>query len=172
MTAVQVHCYGDGMEEKLHHDTIKLERAYSAPVERVFSEFADPRVRAKWSAPSNDALVYDEADFRPGGRDVFRCGPPNDLKFGGVTIYHEIVPNRRVIWTETLSEGATRLAVALNSLEFERSAEGANLKFTVQIVSFVGPGMVKGYESGNRSALEGLSRHLSGNPDSSLAATS
>ena len=160
------------MEEKLHHDTIKLERAYSAPVERVFSEFADPQVRAKWSAPSNDALVYDEADFRPGGRDVFRCGPPNDLKFGGVTIYHEIVPNRRVIWTETLSEGATRLAVALNSLEFERSAEGANLKFTVQIVSFVGPGMVKGYESGNRSALEGLSRHLSGNPDSSLAATS
>ena len=148
------------MNEMLHHATITIERTYSAPVERVFSEFADPQVRAKWSAPSNDALVYDESDFREGGRDVFRCGPPNNLKFRGVTIYHEIIPNRRVIWTETLSEGATRLAVALNSLEFEQSAEGANLKFTVQIISFVGRGMVEGYESGNRGALDGLSLHL------------
>lgn len=73
------------MEEKLHHATITLERAYAVSVERVFSEFADPRGRAKWSAPSNEALVYDEGDFHEGSRDVFRCGPPNDLKFRGVT---------------------------------------------------------------------------------------
>jgi len=152
------------MKETLHHTTITLERAYSASVERVFSEFADPQARAKWTAPSNDALVYDEADFREGGCDVFRCGPPSNLKFRGVTTYHVIIPNRCVISTEMLTEGATRLAVALNSLEFERSAEGANLKVTVQIISFVGPGMVEGYESGNRDALEGLSRHLAANP--------
>ena len=152
------------MKEKLHHATITLERAFAAPVERVFLEFADPQARAKWSAPSNDALVYDEADFREGGCDVFRCGPPSNLKFRGVTTYHVIIPNRCVISTEMLTEGATRLAVALNSLEFERSAEGANLKVTVQIISFIGPGMVEGYESGNRDALEGLSRHLAANP--------
>jgi hypothetical protein len=65
--------------------------------------------------------------------------------------------------TEMVTEGATCLAVALNSLEFERSAEGANLRVTVRIISFVGPGMVEGYESGNRDALEGLSRHLAAN---------
>lgn len=54
--------------------TITLERAYAVSVERVFSESADPRARAKWSAPSNDALVYDEGDFHEGSRDVFRCG--------------------------------------------------------------------------------------------------
>ena len=64
------------MESKLHHATITLERAYTVPVERVFSEFADPQARAEWNAPSNDALVYDEADFHEGGRDVFRCGRP------------------------------------------------------------------------------------------------
>jgi hypothetical protein len=31
---------------------------------------------------------------------------------------------------------------------------------TVQLVSFVGPGMVASYESGNRDALEGLSGRL------------
>ena len=152
------------MNEKLHHATITLERAYAVPVERVFSEFADPRARAKWSAPSNDALVYDEADFREGARDVFRCGTPNDLRLRGVTTYQVIVPNKCVISTESLSEGTTRLAVALNTLELEPTAEGAKLRLTVQIASFVGPEIVKGYESGNRGAIEGLSRHLAANP--------
>ena len=151
------------MKEKLHHATITLERAYAASAEHIFSEFADPRARAKWSAPQNDALVYDEADFREGGRDVFRCGPRNDLRFQGVTTYHVIVPNRCVVSTESLSEGATQLAIALNTLEFESTAEGANLRLTVQIASFVGPGLVTGYESGNRSALEGLARQLAAN---------
>ena len=153
------------MKEKVHHATIKLERAYAAPIERVYSEFADPRARAEWSAPSNDALVYDEAEFREGARDVFRCGPLSDLKFRGVTTYQVIIPNRCVISTETLSQGTTRLAVALNTLEFEPTAVGAILRLTVQIASFVGPGMVTGYESGNRSALEGLERHLVANPE-------
>jgi len=91
--------------------------------------------------PSNDALVYDEADFREGGCDVFRCGPPNNLKFRGVTTYHVIIPNRCVISTETVTEGATSLAIALNSLEFEPSVEGANIKVTVQTISFVGRGI-------------------------------
>ena len=43
------------------------------------------RVRAPNGAPFNEALVYDEGDFHEGSRDVFRCGPPNDLKFRGVT---------------------------------------------------------------------------------------
>ena len=152
------------MNEKLHHATITLERAYAAPVERAFSEFADPRTRAKWSAPSNDALVYDEADFREGARDVFRCGTPNDLRFRGVTTYQVIIPNKCVISTESLCEGTTRLAVVLNTLELGPTTEGAQLRLTVQIASFVGPEMVKGYESGNRGAMEGLARHLAANP--------
>jgi len=155
-------CYGEGMKEKLHHATVILERVYEAPPERVFSEFANPQARARWSAPSNDALAYDEADFREGGHDVFRCGPPNDLRFRGVTTYHTITPNRCVVFTETLSDGSARLAIALNTLDFEPTAQGTNLKVTVQLVSFVGPGMVEGYESGNRGALDSLARHLGG----------
>jgi uncharacterized protein YndB with AHSA1/START domain len=148
------------MSQKLHHATINMQGFYTAPVERVFSEFADPVARARWSAPSNDALVYDAAEFREGGHDVFRCGPPNDLKFRGETTYQAIIPNKCVISTEILSEGGRRLVVALNTLNFETTGEGTTLKVTVQLVSFVGAGMVEGYESGNRSALEGLTRHL------------
>jgi len=148
------------MSEKLHHATINLERSYAAPIERVFAEFANPVVRARWSAPAIDALVYDEADFREGGHDVFRCGPPNDLRFRGDTIYQVIIPNRCVISTEIVTEGGKQLAVALNTLTFEATLEGTTLKVTVQMVSLGEPGMVEGYESGNKGALDGLARHL------------
>ena len=75
-----------------------------------------------------------------------------------------IFPNSCVISTETLSEGGKRLAVALNTLNFEPTADGTNSKITVQIASFVGACMVGGYESGNLRTLEGLSRHLAAKP--------
>ena len=148
--------------ERPQHATITLERTYRAPLERVFSEFADPVARARWSPPSNDVLIYDQTDYREGGRDLFRCGPENDPKFRGETLYHLIVPNRRVVSSETVDVNGQRLAVSLNTLDLEASGESTNLKLTVQMVSLAGAGMIEGYESGNKSALENLARHLSG----------
>lgn len=152
------------MNGKPHHAAITLERSYSAPLERVFSEFADPVARARWSAPSKDELIYDETDFRVGGKDVFRCGPKGDLKFRGETRYLLIVPNACVVSSETVDIGGQFLAVALTTLDFERIEDATKLTLTVQIVSFVGPGMIREYESGNKSALENLAQHLSEMP--------
>lgn len=150
------------MKEKSQHATMTLERFYQAPIERVFSQFADPVARARWSAPANDVLIYDETDFREGGRDLFRCGPKNDPKFRGQTSYHLIVPNRRIVSSETVDMDGQRLAVSLTTLEFEPAGEGTNLRVTVQMVSLAGAGMITGHEAGNKNALENLSRHLSG----------
>jgi uncharacterized protein YndB with AHSA1/START domain len=142
------------------HATFKLEQRYSAPPERVFSEFADPVARARWSAPSNDDLIYDEADFRVGGKDVFRCGPKGAPKFRGETRYLHIVPNTRVVSSETVDMDGQCLAVALSTLDFEPTDDGTKLTVTLQIVSFVGPDIIHGYESCNKSALTNLAQHL------------
>jgi uncharacterized protein YndB with AHSA1/START domain len=165
MSASSTELAGRGeINNKLQHATIQLQHSYSAPPERVFSEFADPVARARWSAPSNDVLIYDEADFRIGGKDIFRCGPKGDPKFRGETHYLDIVPNARVVSSETVDMGGQRLAVALTTLGFEPTENGTNLTVTVQMVSFVGPDMIHGYESGNKGALKGLSQHLSNLP--------
>ncbi len=148
------------MSDKLQHATIKLQHSYSAPLELVFSEFADPAARARWSAPSNDELLYDEADFQIGGKDVFRCGPKGDLKFRGETHYLEIVLNIRVVSSETVALDGRWLAVALTTLDFEPTKDGTLLTVTIQVVSFVGPDMIHSYESGNQSALNNLALHL------------
>jgi uncharacterized protein YndB with AHSA1/START domain len=148
---------------KPQHATITLERFYVARAERVFSEFADPAARPRWSPPTNDVLIYDQCDFREGGRDTFRCGPKNDPKFHGRTSYLLIVPNRLVVSSETIETDGQNLAVSLNTLEIEPDGDRSVLKLTVQIASFVGPSIIAGYEAGNQSALENLSRHLKGN---------
>ena len=148
------------MSQTVHHATIRLERRYDAPAEKVFAEFADPIARARWSAPSGDTLVYDESDFRIGGKDVFRCGPQGDLKFRGETRYLSIEPNLRVLSSETLQTAGQTLAVSLNTLELDASDGGVTVTVTVQIASFVGPGLVAGFESGHQSALDGLAQHL------------
>ncbi len=76
-------------------------------------------------------------------------------------MYHLIVPNKRVVSSETLDTDGQRLAVSLNTLDFEVTGDGTNLKLTVQMVSLVGAGMIEAYESGNNRALENLARHLS-----------
>jgi uncharacterized protein YndB with AHSA1/START domain len=150
-------------ENRKYHATVVLERRYDAPPSRVFREFANPVARARWSAPSGDELVYEQASFKVGGRDVFRCGSKDDLKFRGETTYYVIEPDRCVISSESLESSGQHLAVSLNTLELQEAAGGTNLKLTIQIVSSVGEGMMKSFESGNRSALEGLATHLAGN---------
>src|ERR1700730_3596513 len=122
------------MNEKPQHATITLERTYQAPLERVYSEFADPGVRARWSAPSNDVLIYDRTDFRAGGRDIFRCGPKDDPKVRGETFYHVIVPNRLVVSSEVLDMAGQRLAVSLGTLDFVPNGESTQLKVTGQVL--------------------------------------
>jgi uncharacterized protein YndB with AHSA1/START domain len=152
------------MSDKLQHATITLQHSYSAPPEGVFSEFADPVARARWSAPSKDELIYDEADFQIGGKDVFRCGPKGDPKFRGETRYLDIVPNARVVSSETVDVAGQRLAVALTTLDFQPTQGGTNLTVTIQMVSFVGPDIIHSYQSGNKSALKNLAQHLGNIP--------
>lgn len=45
-----------------------------------------------------------------------------------------------------------RLAIALTTLDFQRTENATKLMVTVQVVSFVGPDMIHEYESGNKSA--------------------
>jgi uncharacterized protein YndB with AHSA1/START domain len=143
------------------HTTIVLERDYDATPSRVFAEFANPVVRAQWSAPSGDELIYDETAFKVGGRDVFRCGPKGAPRFQGETLYHLIVPDRCVISSEVVEANSQHLAVSLNTLELEETpAGGTKLRLTIQVASSVGEGIIKGFESGNGSALEGLAAHL------------
>ena len=144
------------------HATLVFEREIPAPVEKVFAAFADPVARTAWGAPSETAVViYDEADFREGGQDCFRCGSKADPKIHGTTRYLEIVPNRRVVSSETIVVEGKRLCASLTTLELTPDDEKTRLRSTTQLASFIGEDMVKGHETGNNASLDNLVRYFS-----------
>jgi uncharacterized protein YndB with AHSA1/START domain len=144
------------------HATLVFEREIPASVEDVFAAFADPAARSAWGAPADTAiLIYDEADFREGGQDRFRCGSKADPNIHGTTRYLEIIANRRVVSSETIVGGGKRLCASLTTLELTPEGEKTKLKSTTQLASFIGEDMVKGHETGNNGSLDNLVQYLS-----------
>ena len=144
------------------HATLIFERTVPATADRVFTAYADVDERKKWGAPSdNTALIYDQADFCEGGEDAFRCGAKSNPNIHGATRYLDVVVNRRIVSTETISVDGRRLCVSLSTLELNPDGDHTKLQSTIQLVSFVGQDMVKGHENGTNASLDNLVNYFS-----------
>jgi uncharacterized protein YndB with AHSA1/START domain len=150
------------MELTTLHETLVFERTVPATVEQVFEAYANLSKRTDWGAPSeNTALIYDAADFSEGGQDRFRCGAKANPNIHGVTTYLDIVPNRRIVSTETITVDGKRLCASLTTLELTPQSAGANLKITTQLASFIGEDMIHGHKNGTNASLDNLLRYFS-----------
>ena len=145
------------------HGTVTVERTLEAPVASVYAAFADPKDREMGGAPSDtEVFTYDEADFRIGGRDLARCGPREDPRFRVEARYVDIVPERRVVSTETVREIERLLAVNLTTLELRPDGERTHVRVTVQVTSFVGPDMIRHTKAGHEGSLASMARYVEG----------
>lgn len=143
------------------HGTVIVERTLHVPVSGVYSALADANMRAIWGAPSDTAvLIYDEANFAVGGRDLARCGAKEDPRYRVEARYIDIVAERRVVWTETIHEADKLLATNITTLELFPDGQRTRLKVTVQVTSFVGLGMINNTKAGHEGSLANLARHL------------
>jgi uncharacterized protein YndB with AHSA1/START domain len=143
------------------HATLVFEREIAAPQDAVFAAIADPVARARWGVPSDTAVViYDEADFREGGQDRFRCGSRAHPDIHGATRYLEIVLNRRVVSSETIVRDGQCMCVSLTTLELTPDGHGTRLKSTTQMASLIGQEMVEGHVTGTHASLDRLVQYL------------
>jgi len=146
----------------LYHETLVFERAFSAPPERLFQAYVDPKQREVWSAPTPDLIfVIDETDVRTGGREVARCGSAGNLGWTMQVAYHCVVENALITFTEELWAGDTLLTVALITFDVRPSGSaGTVLTLTDQVTSLVGKDAVSGHRDGYTKALANLAASL------------
>src|ERR1700684_1623589 len=101
------------------HDTFVIERTYDVPVAQVFQAWADPVLKARWFAGSADALEAGYAlDFRVGGSEVNRGGPPGGPVYAYESQFHDIVTEHRIVYTYEMSADDNRLSVSVATVEF------------------------------------------------------
>ena len=115
------------------HDTFVLERGYAAPVAAVFRAWADPKRKARWFAGSLDALGngYD-LDFRVGGREVNRGGPPGGPVFTYTAEFRDIVDGQRIVSTTEMLADGTRISLTIATVEFHDEDGATRLVLTEQ----------------------------------------
>jgi uncharacterized protein YndB with AHSA1/START domain len=143
------------------HDTSVIERTYDVPVAQVFRAWAEPVLKARWFAGSADALEAGyELDFRVGGREVNRAGPPGGPVFTYESQFHDIVPEQRIVYTYEMSADDNRLSVSVATVQFHNHDARTHLVLTEQGVFLDGHDTVTQREEGTRSLLDSLAANL------------
>jgi uncharacterized protein YndB with AHSA1/START domain len=149
-----------------HHATFVIERSYPAAPARVFQAWADPVAKARWFACHDDwvsAGKY-EIDFRVGGRERLRIGPPGGAVHSFDGLYQDIVPNQRIVYTYDMHVGEKRISVSLATVELEPAGTGTRLVFTEQAVFLDGIDSEADRERGTRDLLDSLGAELGREP--------
>jgi uncharacterized protein YndB with AHSA1/START domain len=140
-----------------------IERIYPVPVTQVFGAWADPMLKARWFAGSADALGagYD-LDFRVGGREVNRAGPPGGPVYTYQSEFHDIVPEQRIIYTYEMYADETRISVSVATVQFRSRDATTQLVLTEQGVFLDGHDTAAQREEGTRILLDSLAAILNG----------
>jgi uncharacterized protein YndB with AHSA1/START domain len=148
------------------HDTFVVEKVYTAPVARVFGAWTDPVLKARWFAGSADALGAGyELDFRVGGREVNRGGPPGGPVYTYESEFRDIVPEQRIVYTYEMFVDETRISVSVATVVFSEEAASTRLVLTEQGVFLDGHDTVAQREEGTRSLLDALAHSVHGSGD-------
>jgi uncharacterized protein YndB with AHSA1/START domain len=111
------------MDRNVTHATFSLERSYPAPPARVFAAWAEPAVKAKWFAGPS---VKHQLDFRVGGREVAQGGPDGGPLMTFESLYRDIVPGERIVYTSTMSTETDLWTVSLTTVQFTPAGDAGD----------------------------------------------
>jgi uncharacterized protein YndB with AHSA1/START domain len=143
-------------EHSIVHATFTLERSYPVPAQRVFRAWADPGMKARWFA--GDSNSY-QMEFRPDG--IERNRAQHDGKdITWESLYREIVPNERIVYTSVLSEDDIVVTASLTTVEFTEEGLSTSLVLTETGAYLDGREKPAWREEGTGDWLDSLGRHL------------
>jgi uncharacterized protein YndB with AHSA1/START domain len=141
------------------HDTFVIERTYPASPARVFAAWSRLEAKSRWFGCHEDWQVLEHTlDFRPGGREVWRGGPRGGVVHANHTLYYDIVPDERIVYSYEMHLGETRISVSLTTVELRPAGTGTCLVFTEQDVFLDEYQDAGSREEGTRVALDALAR--------------
>jgi len=152
-------------ERSVTHDTFVIERSYDAAPARVFAAWADSAIKRRWFAgPEEWGTGRHELDFRVGGREINRGGPPGGSVYTFTSVYGDIVSDQRIVYTYEMQVGDQRISVSVATIEFIPEGAGTRLILTEQGAFLDGLDQPEYREQGTNDLLDALARELRREP--------
>ena len=109
---------------------LKLERDVDVPVELVWKAWTEPEHMREWFVPKPWTITSCEIDLRPGGRFNFTMRSPEGKEFPNFGCYLEVVPNQRLVFTDTLLAGFRPAPKPFFTAALLLAPQGAGTRYT------------------------------------------
>jgi uncharacterized protein YndB with AHSA1/START domain len=114
------------MPNAVAHAVFHIDRTFDAAPRRVFQAFSDPAAKALWFAaePGKWELIERIMEFRVGGREILKGKWTNGAVTTFDAVYHDILPDQRIIYCYDMFVDARKLSVSLANIEINAAANG------------------------------------------------
>ena len=94
-------------DDNTSQDAVRIERSFDAPVDLIWQMWTDPEHFAAWYGPDGATIPVARMDVRVGGTrlvcmEMQTPNGPMQMWFTGE--YREVVENRRLVYTESMSD--------------------------------------------------------------------
>jgi uncharacterized protein YndB with AHSA1/START domain len=146
---------------KVTHGQFTIDRSYAAPPAKVFAAFADPKAKRRWFFEGEGFTTQSyEMDFRVGGYERTVGGAPGGTAYTNDAVYHDIVPDRRIIFSYAMTLKGQQISVSLGTIELAASGAGTAFKYTEQAAFLEGSDGPIMREQGCRALFTKLEKEL------------
>lgn len=147
----------------MDHRTSTLERVFPVTPARAFAAWSELDQRAQWNSPSEEVEIrYTEDDFSVGGKDVSLCVVGEQIFAEVIGVYHDIVPDTRIIYTEIIKSGEGQLfGTSQVSVGFVAEGEATRMTITLQTVAVDGGTLLDDVVEGWTAAMVRMEKLLS-----------
>ena len=93
------------MTASLSTNDLVLERFVDVPPAKVWEAWTTPAILLKWFTPAPWSTKSVELDLRPGGKFNSVMLSPEGQEFPNIGCVLEVVPGKKLVFTDTLLEG-------------------------------------------------------------------
>jgi len=145
------------------HDSFRLERTYPATPQRVFAAWASREAKDAWFGEGDDFLASTDQytlEFRVGGTERLGGSFADGRTFDYLAVYHDIVPDQRMVSSYDVRIDGRRVSVSLMTVELTGVPEGTRLVLTEQGAFLDGLDSNAGRQEGAVDSLDKLGAYL------------
>jgi uncharacterized protein YndB with AHSA1/START domain len=144
------------------HDSFAIERTYPFPPDRVFAAWASLETKSQWFGDDEVEKIGEHSlEFQPGGREHL-SGVAGGMQFDFDAIYHDIVPDSRIVWSYEMHLNGARISVSVGTVELSGVPGGTKLVMTEQGAFLDGLDTNEARRGGTEELLNNLGKYLAG----------
>jgi uncharacterized protein YndB with AHSA1/START domain len=145
----------------LQHDGFVIEREFAAAPAQVYAAWAEPGARARWfRGPEGWTAKTRELDFRIGGSERLIGEFSNGRVSDYWAHYHDIVADKRIVYSYEMQVDGVRISVSLATVEFFATPKGTRMLLTEQDVFLDGYDNAGQRAHGTRALIEQLAAEV------------